>query len=109
MTKNTDETDEGIDPVTTKTVPSLAKQHGPAAVAELVSSDTARVAAIKTLLDRGFDKPPKPTQDWIAGRTRQLTVKQLLADWAARCLTAKTRPAKINRGMGSSLTNGRRN
>ena len=48
--------------------PSLAaqaQQHAAAAIAELVkiventSSHAARLAAITTLLDRGFGKPPK--------------------------------------------------
>ncbi len=47
-------------------LPAQARQHPPAAVAELVriientKSDAARLAAICILFDRGLGKPPKP-------------------------------------------------
>ena len=59
--------------------PSLAaqaQQHAAAAIAELVkiventSSHAARLAAITTLLDRGFGRPPKPLDIAIKDRVK---------------------------------------
>jgi hypothetical protein len=55
-------------------LPAQARQHAPAAVAELVriientKSDAARLAAIGILFDRGLGKPPKPLDIAIKDR-----------------------------------------
>ncbi len=50
---------------TTLEIRTLAQKHGPAMIAEAVriatqsDSDASRMAAINTLLDRGYGKPPQ--------------------------------------------------
>lgn len=50
----------------TADIKALARQHAPAAIAELArlaldaESEQARVAAIRDLLDRGYGKPTQP-------------------------------------------------
>lgn len=57
-------------------LPAQARQHAPAAVAELVRiientrSDAARLAAISILFDRGLGKPPKPLDIAIKDRVK---------------------------------------
>ena len=57
-------------------LPAQARQHAPAAVAELVRiiestrSDAARLAAIGILFDRGLGKPPKPLDIAIRDRVK---------------------------------------
>ena len=55
-------------------LPAQARQHAPAAVAELVRiientrSDAARLAALCIFFDRGLGKPPKPLDIAIKDR-----------------------------------------
>jgi hypothetical protein len=72
--------------------PSLAaqaQQHAAAAIAELVkiventSSHAARLAAITTLLDRGFGKPPKSLDIAIKDRKPAPPSKEELERWVA--------------------------
>jgi hypothetical protein len=57
-------------------LPAQARQHAPAAIAELVRiientrSDAARLAAISILFDRGLGKPPKPLDIAIKDRVK---------------------------------------
>jgi hypothetical protein len=57
-------------------LPRQARQHAPAAVAELARiientrSDAARLAAIGILFDRGLGKPPKPLEIAIKDRVK---------------------------------------
>ena len=57
-------------------LPAQARQHAPAAVAELAriiehtKSDAARLAAISILFDRGLGKPPKPLDIAIKDRVK---------------------------------------
>ncbi len=57
-------------------LPAQARQHAPAAIAELVRiientrSDAARLAALCILFDRGLGKPPKPLGIAIKDRVR---------------------------------------
>ena len=57
-------------------LPAQARQHAPAAIAELVRiientrSDAARLAAICILFDRGLGKPPKPLDIAIKDRVK---------------------------------------
>ena len=72
-------------------LPAQARQHTPAAVAELVRiientrSDAARLAAICILFDRGLGKPPKPLEIAIKDRVKPAPPpsKEELERWAA--------------------------
>jgi hypothetical protein len=72
-------------------LPAQARQHAPAAVAELVriientKSDAARLAAISILFDRGLGKPPKPLDIAIKDRVKPAPPlsKEELARWVA--------------------------
>jgi hypothetical protein len=70
-------------------LPEQARQHAPAAIAELVriveytKSDAARLAGIRVLLDRGFGKPPLPLD--IAIRDRVKPAPPLSEEDAREC------------------------
>jgi hypothetical protein len=72
-------------------LPAQARQHAPAAVAELVriientKSDAARLAAISILFDRGLGKPPKPLDIAIKDRVKPAPPpsEEELEQWAA--------------------------
>jgi hypothetical protein len=87
-------------------LPAQARQHTPAAVAELVkiventSSHAARLAAITTLLDRGFGKPPKPLEIAIKDRVKPAPPpsKEELERWAAD-FERRIRTVTVHRSM----------
>jgi hypothetical protein len=78
-------------------LPAQARQHAPAAIAELVRiientrSDAARLAALCILFDRGLGKPPKPLDIAIKDRVVEFALPpreelEHLAAWAKRHL-----------------------
>src|SRR3954469_10566890 len=77
----------------TLSLPAQARQHAPAAVAELARiientrSDAARLAALCIFFDRGLGKQPKPLDIAIKDRVevkRVLPPREQLEEMAAR-------------------------
>lgn len=76
----------------TKDIKALASKHGPDAIARLVTimsegdSDTARIAAARELLDRGYGKAAQTINSTVTQRTviRVPPKAKDSADWLAQ-------------------------
>jgi hypothetical protein len=89
---------------------ALARAHAPDAIKELArlaikaKSETARVAAIRELLDRGYGKAQQivENEDDLSNKTAEELRKEVLADFAALFPHLRLVPAKPRNSLAVS-------